>query len=369
MTARPEQPSKRAARPRSLFDLTPDRLRELLATWNQPPYRATQILEWVYRRGATSYDDMTSLPKAFRTRLADELPFFESVVVRRQEARDGTIKLLLGWPDGVTCECVLISEARRQTGCLSTQVGCPVRCVFCASGLGGLQRQLTPGRIVEQAMRIRECCGDASRLSNVVLMGSGEPLANYDATVHALRTINAEWGMGIGWRKITVSTIGLPKQIRRLADAGMQITLALSLHAPTDELRRTLVPWAKRVTIESLIEAAEYYFKRTGREVTLEYVLLGGVNDSLKHAHQLAGIAHRMRSHVNVLAYNPVDGLAYERPSGFSLQHFVSVLRSRGVNVHPRRSRGRDIDAACGQLRRRHRDATHESTGSPRAKS
>ncbi len=338
---------------RSLFDLTPDSLRELLATWNEPSFRALQTLRWVYQDGADSYEEMSNLPKPLRARLEAELPFYESTVAAQQESHDGTIKRLLRWPDGATSECVLIPDDDRRTACISTQVGCPVGCVFCASGLSGLQRQLSAGQIVEQAMRIRELCEPSARLSNVVFMGLGEPLANYAATVHAIRTINAEWGMGIGARKITVSTVGLPTPMRRLADEKMQITLALSLHAPTDDLRKRLIPWAERVTIDSLIEAAKYYFDQTGREITLEYILLAGINDSAEHAVALAATAKRMRSNVNLIAYNPVAGLPYTRPAHDVVEAFLDTLRARGVNAHVRKSRGLDIDGACGQLRRR----------------
>lgn len=363
-TASTETPIRR---PLGLFSYRPEMLRELFGTWKQPPFRATQVLEWVYARGVTTYDEMTNLPKSLRGRLTKELPIYESTLLSRQNSQDGTIKLLLAWPDSMTSECVLIPDGRRRTACISTQVGCPVKCVFCASGLGGLKRQLSAGEIVEQAMRVRRLAGDEDRLSNVVFMGLGEPLANYDATVRAVRAINADWGMGIGARKITISTVGLPAQMRKLADEGLQVTLALSLHAPTDELRQSLIPWSKRVSIQSLIDAADYYFERTGREVTLEYILLAGVNDSQKHAHKLSAIARQMRNNVNVIAYNPVEGLPYERPSSLTVQKFVSTLRARGVNVNVRRSRGRDIDAACGQLRRRRLHANTNATETTQA--
>ncbi len=336
-----------------LLDHTPDTLRALLAAWEEPAYRATQILEWVFERRAKSYADMSNLPKGLRTRLADELPLYQSEIASRQQSADGTIKLLLRWADGATSECVLIPDEDRRTTCISTQVGCPVGCVFCASGLGGLQRQLSAGQIVEQALRIRDEVEADGRLTNVVFMGLGEPLANYDATVHALRTINAPWGLGVGARKITVSTVGLPKMMQRLADEKLQITLALSLHAPNDELRRQIIPWAERVSIESLVEACNYFFKTTGREVTLEYILLGGLNDGEAHARQLAEVARQIRSNVNLLQYNPVEGLPYARPSERAAGRFLSTLRNLGINAHLRRSRGLDIDAACGQLRRR----------------
>jgi len=342
-----------AAAGRSLFDLDPVTLGELLAAWGEPEFRATQVLEWVYRHDARSYEAMTNLPKTLRARLAERLSPRESTVVRRAEAADGTTKLLLRWTDGATSECVLIPDGERRTACISTQVGCPVGCLFCASGLDGLERQLTAGQIVEQAMRVRELCDEGERLSNVVFMGLGEPLANYAATVAAVRTINASWGMAVGARKITVSTVGLPGPMRKLADEALQITLALSLHAPTDELRRQIIPWAERVNIAALVEACQYFFERTGREVTLEYVLLGGVNDAETHARELAGVARRIRSNVNLIVYNPVAGLPFQRPSDAAAERFLAALRDRGVNAHLRRSRGLDVDAACGQLRRR----------------
>lgn len=300
---------------------------------------------------------MTNLPKALRDRLSESLTIRQAEVIQEQHATDETLKRLLQWPDGTTSECVMIPDQDRRTACISTQVGCPAGCRFCASGVGGLQRQLTAGQIVEQALNVRDLCGD-DRLTNVVFMGIGEPLANYDATVRAIRTINAPWGLGIGARRITVSTVGLPGQMRRLADENLQITLALSLHAPVDELRRELIPWAERVSIDELVDAARYYFDRTGREVTLEYILLGGVNDSAELAQRLAALTKQMRANVNLIPYNPVAGMPYERPREQDVKRFLSTLRDRAVNAHIRRSRGLDIDAACGQLRRRQTNAT-----------
>ena len=337
-----------------VFGMTEDALKSVLVELGEKPYRADQIIEWVYARGARSFDEMTNLPKALRACLAERFHLYESTVAADTASADGTRKLLLRWADGNTTECVLIPDGPRQTACISTQVGCPVGCVFCASGLDGLQRNLTTAQIVEQAMRIRALCADYdTRLSNIVLMGLGEPLANYDNTVAALRIINAGWGMNIGARKITVSTVGLPRQMRKLAEEDMQITLALSLHAPTDELRARIVPWAGRVGIDELIDAARYYFDCTGREVTIEYVLLKGVNDALTRADRLADICRTMRANVNLIRYNPVPQLGFERPTAEQAQAFLERLRSRGVNAHLRRSRGIDIEGACGQLRRR----------------
>ncbi|MCH7709748.1 MAG: 23S rRNA (adenine(2503)-C(2))-methyltransferase RlmN, partial [Myxococcales bacterium] len=233
---------------RHIFDVPYPELVAQLAERDEPAYRARQVLEWVYRHGAEEFAAMSSLSKRLRTVLEETFCIYTSRVVSRQTASDGTTKLLLAWPDGATSECVLIPDGRRQTACISTQVGCPVGCVFCASGLGGLERQLSGGQIAEQAMRVAQCVSDG-QLTNVVFMGLGEPLANYAATVHAVGVINAPEGMNIGARKITISTVGLPTQMRRLADEEWQVTLALSLHAPTDALRRELIPWAENVTI------------------------------------------------------------------------------------------------------------------------
>lgn len=339
--------------PDGLFEHTPETLAALLRERGEPPFRARQILEWVYRKGAETYDRMSNLPQALRQTLAETLPVYRSAVTAQQASSDGTVKLLLTWDDGATSECVMIPDGDRRTACISTQVGCPVKCVFCASGIGGLQRQLTRGQIVEQAMRVRAVCEPDTRLSNVVFMGLGEPLANYEATVAAVRAINAPWGMEIGARKITISTVGVPKGIRRLAEEQLQITLAISLHAPNDELRRRIIPWAEAIGIDELVDAANVYFRSTGREVTLEYILLGGVNDQAEHAKELAVVARRMRSNVNLIRYNPVEGLPYQRPAAEDAERFQAILRREGVNTHMRRSRGLDIDAACGQLRRR----------------
>lgn len=253
----------------------------------------------------------------------------------------------------------MIPEADRRTACLSTQAGCPVGCVFCASGLHGLQRNLTSGEIVEQLLRLQAALGPEHRMTHVVIMGMGEPLANFDATIEAVYTINEKWGFGLGARHITVSTVGLPDRIRELADHNLQINLAISLHAPTDALRRQLVPWAEHFSIKQIFEAARYYFEITGREITLEYVLLAGVNDHMTQAHQLAKLARTLRCSVNLIPFNPVEGLEYKRPSGEQVYAFQEVLRKAGVRCKVRKSRGAEADAACGQLRRRFIQASH----------
>ena len=340
-------------------------LRHWLVENGQPRYRADQIADWIYVKHAERFDQMTNLSKTLREWLGEHADVYRARVAAESVAQDGTRKLLLTWPDDQSVETVWIPEADRHTACLSSQVGCPVGCRFCASGMAGVQRNLTAGEIVEQALRVRRLVTAAGveaadsagyRLSNIVLMGMGEPLANYDAVVQAIRILNAPWGLGIGARKITLSTVGLPKQIRRLADEGLQLNLALSLHAPDQALREELVPWGK-VPISELLDACAYYFEQTGREVTLEYVLLDGVNVEQRHAAQLAKIVRKLRCNVNLLRYNPVPGLPYGRPSAETAYEFQRELRGHGVNAHLRTSRGQDIDAACGQLRRRTADA------------
>jgi 23S rRNA (adenine2503-C2)-methyltransferase len=333
---------------------------EYLESRGQQSYRAKQVLEWVYHHGIGTFDDMTNLSRSLRLTLRDGFKVYASRIVRRSASADGTVKMLLEWPDGATTECVLIPEARRWTACISSQVGCPVGCRFCASGLGGLQRNLTTGEIVEQVLRVAAEVRrvpvaqetSVARLTNVVFMGVGEPLANYDAVMRAVRVINAPWGLNIGARRITLSTVGLPRQIRRLAAEGLQLNLALSLHAPTDGLRQELIPWAQELSIAGLADACKHYFAETGREITLEYILLDGKNDCQTHASQLIRFARQFRCNVNLIRYNPVEGLPYGRPTSEAAAAFLRQLRDHGINAHIRKSRGLDIDAACGQLRR-----------------
>lgn len=338
-------------------------LRQWLVDHGQARYRAEQILDWVYVKGAGTFADMTNLSKELRASLAERIDIYRAQVAADTAALDGTRKLLLRWPDGAAVETVWIPELERHTACLSAQVGCPVGCAFCASGQEGVERNLTAGEIVEQALRVQRLIAASAepglerpvRLSNIVLMGMGEPLANYDAVLRAIRILNAPWGLGIGARKITLSTVGLPKQIRRLAGEGLQLNLALSLHAPDQKLREQLVPWGK-VPLADVLDACKYYFEQTGREVTLEYVMLDGVNMEQRHAAELARLARGLRCNVNLLRYNPVPGLPFGRPSAESAYTFQRELRDLGVNAHLRTSRGQDIEAACGQLRRRMTD-------------
>ena len=340
---------------RPLADLSDGELRAWLEAAGEPPYRADQIFDWLFRRRVVSVDEMTDLPARLRGHLAAEFALRSGREVTRSQSPDGTAKLLLAWPDGATTECVMIpGDGTRRTVCLSTQVGCDVGCTFCASGIGGSLRDLSVGEVLEQALAVGDLLAvDGERLSHVVFMGMGEPLANYDVTVAAARRLNAAHGLGIAQRRITISTVGLPKQIERLGGEGLQITLAVSLHAPNEALRRELIPWARGIPLPRLLWACRRYFELTGREVTFEYCLLADVNDQPEHATQLAGIARNLRANVNLLMYNPVPSLPYSRPSRNMAIDFLKRLRSAGVNTHLRESRGIEADAACGQLRRR----------------
>jgi len=387
-----------------IFEQTPESLRAFFEERGLPGFRAGQVLEWVYQKGVADPAAMTNLSKGDRRLLAEQMTFLSGRTCAHQRATDGTQKLLIEWDDAARAEaalpppgrtpdegpapalsapeasgaslavlpvlgqddvpgdpsrqteCVMIPTRDRRTACISSQVGCPVGCRFCASGLGGLDANLSTGRIVEQVWRLGRL-PDVGRISNVVFMGMGEPLANFEAVRCAVEIITAPWGLGISARRVTISTVGLPRAIERLAERLEQpVTLALSLHAPTDDLRRELIPWSEYTTIEDLLDACRTWFRKTGREITLEYILLGGLNDREEHAEALAKLARRLRSNVNLIRYNEVEGLVFRRPKSEDVRRFQEVLRDRGVNVHIRASRGRDIAAACGQLR-------HETSG------
>lgn len=341
-----------------IFDFDRATLRASLSSWNIRPFRADQLLEWVYQHHVTDPSQMSNLPVQDRRTLAEKIRFGGGRVLTRQEASDGVQKLLLSWETDLPSlagnspktECVMIPTAKRRTACISSQVGCPVGCRFCASGIDGLDGNLTAGQIVEQVWQLSALSG-VGRITHVVFMGMGEPLANFEAVVKAVRMLMADWSLGISGRRITISTVGLPAQIRRLAELSLPVTLAISLHAPHDELRRRLIPWAQNVSIEQLLEASDEYFAKTRREVTLEYILLRGVNDRPEHAHALARIACRLRCNVNLIRYNEVKGLPFDRPTTADVHQFQGILSAADVNTHIRASRGRDITAACGQLR------------------
>lgn len=337
-------------RMKHLLDMSLDSVVAELQALGAPRFRARQICEWIWGKGVYDFEAMTNLSLALRTQLDQRLTILAGRVVADLHASDEVRKLLLEWPDGQRVETVLIPADERRTACVSTQVGCPMACAFCASGLGGLQRNLTAGEIVEQVLQLQQAT--QQRVTNVVFMGIGEPLLNYDATVQAVRTLIDPNRGALSARKITVSTAGLPKAIYRLAEEDLPITLAISLHAPTDALRETLMPTAASYPIREILQAAQAYFHSRKREVTLEYTLLGGVNDDPACAEALAKLAERLRCNINLIRYNPVASLPFTRSDEPTLEAFAQRLRRRGVNVNVRRSRGTDIEAACGQLRR-----------------
>ena len=328
-----------------------------LASWvaerGQPSFHARSIFRWVAERRAESFETMTDVPKRLRDEAAADWSVFGTTVDHRDTSPDGTDKLLLACADDQRIECVLMAEADRRTVCVSTQVGCGMGCVFCASGLKGVVRNLTKGEIIEQALRLRNLLPPEERLTNLVVMGMGESLANLDNLIPALDWICSPSGLGMGQRRVTISTVGLPEKMHKLADLDRQYHLAVSLHAPTEVLRNELVPINEKVGLTAVVEAADAYFRRSGRQVTYEYVLLHGVNDRPEDARALVNLLRAKKSHVNLIPYNPVPGLAFERPTVEAIRRFTTLARGGGLSVSVRKTKGRPIDAACGQLRRR----------------
>ncbi len=342
------------------IDIKSLRLEELqakLGELGEPEYRATQITDWLHKKRVTSFADMTDLPQSLRAELARQFSFDKIGIVRVLGSKDSTQKFLFRLPDGNLIESVLIpaspalygEKSDRRTICISTQVGCAYGCKFCASGLEGFSRNLRANEIVDQIIAIERASGE--KIDNIVFMGMGEPLANFDNLMRAIRIINAPWGLGIGARHITVSTSGLAPQIRKLADEPMQVRLAISLHGATDEVRDQIMPINRRYNIDRLLSACDYYTSRKKQRLTFEYILIAGVNDSDEQAHLLAKHARRLSAKVNLIPYNTVEGLPWLRPSRNRQENFLSILRTAGIPTTLRREKGHDIEAACGQLR------------------
>jgi 23S rRNA (adenine2503-C2)-methyltransferase len=334
-----------------------------------------QVLDWLYAKRAVEWGVMTNLPSALRERLAQEFAIHSIDPIRKQGSSDTTQKFLWRLHDQSLIESVLIpanpalygEASDRHTLCVSTQVGCAYGCKFCASGLDGWKRDLEASEIVGQVLGIErwhaastgEASGVSRLINNLVIMGMGEPLANYDQLLQALRILNAPWGGRIGARKITVSTSGLVPQIRRLAEESLQLGLAVSLHGATDEVRSRIMPINRKYPLRELAAACEHYQQRKGRMITLEYILIAGVNDSVDQTKPLATLAHRLHAKVNLIPYNKVEGLPWERPTIDTQERFLQALERQRVSATLRREKGHDIDAACGQLRLR----TERETG------
>ncbi len=351
----------------TIYGETLDSLTVLLKEHGQPAFRARQLMEWLYKKRVKSWDEMTNLPRPFRAWLAETFELEPTKFVFTKQSEDVTDKLLLELGDKSLIETVIIrapqlgvgQENSRKTICISTQVGCAMGCKFCASGLEGLKRNLSAGEIVHQLIQV--CRQEDDRtpraraelvsFDNLVVMGMGEPLHNYDAIIRALTILNAEWGLGFGARRITLSTSGLVPKIKQLADEALGIRLAISLHGATDEVREQIMPVNKKWPLKELIPAIREFSEKHGRMVTLEFILIEEVNDSLDQAEKLRDIAYDLHAHVNLIPYNTVEGLPWKRPSLTRQEKFARVLDAAGVSVTLRREKGHAIDAACGQLR------------------
>ncbi len=336
-----------------LKSLTIEELTEVVLSLGEKKFRAKQLYDWMHVKLARSLDDMTNLPKSLRTKLAEEYTMTSLEVVDVQvSAIDGTRKFLFGLSDGNVIESVWMKYKDWASVCISSQVGCKMGCRFCASTLDGCVRSLTPGEMLDEIYKIQSEMG--VRVSNIVVMGSGEPLDNYDNLVKFIRMITDENGLNISGRHITVSTCGLVPQMYRLAEEKFEITLALSLHAPNDEKRKRLMPIANKYSLSEVIPACRNYFEKTGRRITFEYALTAGENDSDADAEELSRLIAGLNAHVNLIPVNPIKERSFVRSDLERIQRFKSKLEKNRINVTIRREMGKDIDGACGQLRRKH---------------
>ncbi|MBC7870307.1 MAG: 23S rRNA (adenine(2503)-C(2))-methyltransferase RlmN [Chitinophagaceae bacterium] len=335
----------------NLYELSREQLDELFQSWDEPKFRAGQVWSWLYEKRAPSFEAMTNLPKTLRELLELETSLGKLVKVTEQISRDGTIKRVYRLPDGQLIESVLMPyDDNRQTACISTQAGCAMGCVFCATGQMGFARHLTAAEIFEQVMVFaRDLEAEGERLSNVVLMGMGEPFHNYDQSIIAIRRMMDD--LGIGARHITVSTVGLVPQIRRFAEEGLQVKLAISLHAATDEERAALLPINKRWPLAELIEACRDYIEKTGRRPTFEWALIRGENDTKEQAHALGELLRGLLCHVNLIPLNPTSGYSGGPSNVDATDAFIRILAKYGVTATVRVRRGIDIAAGCGQLK------------------
>ena len=328
-----------------------EQLKEAFLEMGEKAFRAKQTYEWMHQKCARSFDEMTNLSKAFREKCRERFEYTALEILRVQESKiDGTRKFLFGLQDGNVVESVWMKYKHGNSVCISSQVGCRMGCRFCASTLDGLERNLLPSEMLDQIYAISRYTGE--RVSNVVIMGSGEPMDNYDNFLQFVKLLTDENGLHISARNVTVSTCGLVPQIRMLAKEHLQITLALSLHATTDEKRRKLMPIAYKYSIEELMDACKFYFEQTGRRITFEYSLVGGVNDTAEDAAELVALAAPLNCHINLIPVNPIKERDYVQSDDSHIQAFKNKLEKNHIQVTIRREMGRDIDGACGQLRR-----------------
>ncbi len=343
--------------------LTLAELQKAVEDMGEKAFRAKQLYQWMHEKLAGSYEEMTNLSAGFKEKCRERFWYASLETVRVQESKiDGTRKYLFGLRDGNVVESVWMQYKHGNSVCISSQVGCRMGCRFCASTLDGLERNLTPSEMLEQIYAITKHTGQ--RVSNVVVMGTGEPMDNYDNLIRFLKLLTDENGLNVSQRNVTVSTCGIVPQMKRFAEEGLQVTLALSLHASNDEKRRKLMPIANKYSISELMEACDYYFKQTGRRITFEYSLVGGVNDTDEDAEELSRLASKLCCHVNLIPVNPIKERDYVQSEAKRVLAFKNKLERNKINVTIRREMGRDIDGACGQLRRKHKESiSMEGTG------
>lgn len=338
----------------NLYDFTLPKLEELMLSLDEKKYRATQLFKWIYEKRVTTFDEMTDVSKKFREVLNRDFCIAKPKIFLKQHSQDGTIKLLLELEDGNKIETVLMRYSYGNVACVTSEVGCNMGCAFCASGLLKKKRELKVSELVGQILVLDDLLqeeGNNERITHVVVMGTGEPFDNYDNVMGFIRILNHPHGFAIGARHITVSTCGLVPMIEKYANEGIQINLAISLHAPNDEIRNKIMPISRKYPIDELMKAVKYYEQTAGRRVTFEYILLKGINDSTDNARELARLIKGTLAYVNLIPYNPVNELKYQRSDEKSVHNFMDTLMKLGVNVTVRKEFGTDIDAACGQLR------------------
>lgn len=329
-----------------------DELKTFVKEMNEPEFRAKQLFEWMHKSLISSFDECTNLSKSFREKLKESTSLTNLKAVEIFKSKlDGTQKYLFALEDGNIIESVRMKYEHGNSVCISSQVGCRMGCKFCASTLDGLVRNLSASEMLDQIYSIQKLLGE--RISNIVVMGSGEPMDNYDNIVKFVKIISSDMGLNISQRNITVSTCGIVPKIRALADEGLSITLALSLHAPNDEIRKTIMPVANKYALKDVISACDYYFKKTGRRVSYEYSLVAGVNDNIKEAMNLVKLVNGRNIHINLIPVNPIKERDFKQSDKLKIKAFKDFLEKHKVNATVRREMGRDIDGACGQLRRR----------------
>ncbi|UMZ73301.1 23S rRNA (adenine(2503)-C(2))-methyltransferase RlmN [Natranaerofaba carboxydovora] len=337
---------------KAIKNLSTDEVKYLIKEMGEPSYRADQILDWLYKKKATRFDEMTNLPNNLRENLKNELETNLLTLVKKMISNeDGTEKFLYKTQDGELLECALMKQDYGNTICVSSQIGCGLACAFCASSKGGFVRNLTSGEMLDQFILSEKYSDDDESIKNIVVMGMGEPLYNYSNLINFLKTVNSEKGLGISYRNVTVSTCGIVPKIIKLSEERLPITLAISLHAPDDKTRSKIMPINEKYSIKDILDSCKIYMDKVGRRVTFEYILIKGVNDSIKKAKDLSRLLKGLLCHVNLIPVNPIDEFNMNRPEQKQINDFYETLRQNKISVSIRKERGTDIEGACGQLR------------------